>query len=180
LDLPEFFVESRVAKATDIGTATHLAMEHWDFSSGTDSNAIERQIQALVDRKIISAAQGSRMINRESIGWLLKSNVGKLLKKHSENLMREIPFVACESETAADGLDRRIIRGRIDLLFETKDGWVIVDYKTDNISSEELQSRATGYRAQMQYYRDALAKVAGVKIDKIYLVFLTPREILEV
>ena len=43
-----------------------------------------------------------------------------------------------------------IIRGLIDLIFEEPDGWVIVDYKTDDLASSDTPSAIHYYQPQLQ------------------------------
>jgi ATP-dependent helicase/nuclease subunit A len=179
LDLPRFFVESASPKPTDIGTATHLVLQHWDFAG--DAAPIERQIQLLADRKLISRAQAA-MVDRQAIGFLLASDVGKMLGRRGSELMREVPFVACSDE-ASPGcvpMDRVMIRGRIDVLAPSGDGITIVDYKTDNIAPEALPQRARSYDQQMKFYRQAIEQVAGKKVTAVHLVFLSARAIVTV
>ena len=53
--------------------------------------------------------------------------------------------------------DGAIIDGQIDLAFETSDGWVVVDFKTD----AELGASEEVYRRQVALYADALAQITG-------------------
>lgn len=46
----------------------------------------------------------------------------------------------------------QLIRGVIDLIFEEPDGWVIVDYKTDDITETELPAAIEQYRGQLAEY----------------------------
>jgi hypothetical protein len=208
--------------------------------------AVERQIQSLVDRKMLSPQQ-AKMVDRPSIHWMLQSEVGSLLAKHHANLLREIPFaVATPSslisfpvtpgegkgasrwrenagsrasstremhphpnpppeymergksekpespppltpspctpgEAGGEGslLDALMVRGRIDLLVPTDAGLLLVDYKTDNVTGDQLAERTESYKQQMNWYRDALEKIARAKITGMYLVFLKPQRIMK-
>ncbi len=57
-------------------------------------------------------------------------------------------------------LDSAVIEeGKIDLLFEGEEGWVLVDYKTDWVSEKGEDIEAffrNKYAAQMRAYADAL------------------------
>jgi ATP-dependent helicase/nuclease subunit A len=165
LDLPVFF-SAAAPKATDIGNATHLVLQHWDFSVPGAAAEIDRQITQMLARKLITAID-AKLVDRASIGWFLKSSMGEMLRTHHANLMREVPFA----------MDQLMVRGRIDLLFPTPEGLVIVDYKTDNVEASELTNRVDLYRKQMQFYRQAIDKVAGQKVAGIYLIFLKAKEV---
>jgi ATP-dependent helicase/nuclease subunit A len=49
-----------------------------------------------------------------------------------------------------------VITGTIDLLVETKDGFWIVDHKSDRIEEADLEERAAWYYPQLHAYREAL------------------------
>ena len=69
-----------------------------------------------------------------------------------------------------------VLRGQIDLWFED----VIVDYKTDNVSPEEAQSRAQAYELQLQLYAVAVERLSGKPPDRALLYFLRPNVIVPV
>ncbi len=74
-------------------------------------------------------------------------------------------------------MDRVMVRGRIDLMLATNDGWLLVDYKTDRVQGEDIDRRAEFYAGQLQYYRDAVQRITGTPVAGAALVFLHPREI---
>ena len=64
--------------------------------------------------------------------------------------------------------------GIIDLLYHTEAGWVLVDFKTDELRSEEeaqVVIRREGYDRQVAHYAEAAASRLGVRA-KMRLVFL--------
>ena len=74
-----------------------------------------------------------------------------------------------------------IVEGFIDLLFEEDDGYVIVDYKTDNLGSEDAIERAmAGYRLQGGAYALALSKAAGVHVKEVSFLFLQPSRVITI
>ena len=73
-----------------------------------------------------------------------------------------------------------MVRGRIDLLVPTESGWMIVDYKTDNVSGDVLEERTTLYTGQLDHYRNAIRKITGATSVDAVLVFLTARQIRKV
>lgn len=56
-------------------------------------------------------------------------------------------------------LDGEVLVGSIDLAFETADGWVVVDYKTDAV--DDPQRAAHAHAAQVGLYCRALATLTG-------------------
>jgi ATP-dependent helicase/nuclease subunit A len=66
----------------------------------------------------------------------------------------EQPFVL-----AQDG--ERYLEGVIDLVFREKDGWVVVDYKTDRGDAPDFAERMERYREQVAAYARAWARITG-------------------
>jgi ATP-dependent helicase/nuclease subunit A len=62
-----------------------------------------------------------------------------------------------------DGLEGSpLVEGKIDLLFEEAGGWVVVDWKTDRVSTDAARAeRETLYAPQLASYARALAAVLG-------------------
>ncbi len=77
-----------------------------------------------------------------------------------------------ESEPVEDVL----VEGFIDLLFEDDAGLVIVDYKTDALTShEEIQQSMASYRLQGGAYALALKKSSGRPVTEAVFLFLQPQ-----
>ena len=70
-----------------------------------------------------------------------------------------------------------LIQGIIDVWFEEEDGLVLLDYKTDRVTKgEELREK---YRAQLEYYAQALERVTGKRVkEKIIYSFALQEEII--
>ena len=109
-------------------------------------------------------------------------------KNHT--VFREWPFTFAlpasqwpESETqntVRNTQDHIIVQGVIDLLVETPDGLVIVDFKTDDVPTDKLAGRAELYRGQLDLYAQAAEAITGRKIVKRCLYFLKPAFKIEV
>ena len=69
-----------------------------------------------------------------------------------------------------------LVQGIIDAYFEEDGELVVVDYKTDSVTtSEELVSR---YQMQLDYYAQALEQLAGKHVkEKLIYSFALKREI---
>ena len=60
-----------------------------------------------------------------------------------------------------------MIQGIVDMYYETEEGLVLVDYKTDKVENElELIKR---YKKQLDYYKEALERLTEKKVSKMYI-----------
>jgi ATP-dependent helicase/nuclease subunit A len=54
-------------------------------------------------------------------------------------------------------LEGQLVEGNVDLVFETQDGFLVVDFKTDRAEGEVLAA----YARQVQLYAEAIAQATG-------------------
>jgi ATP-dependent helicase/nuclease subunit A len=85
----------------------------------------------------------------------------------------EFPFAATLGDESPGGT---LLEGRIDLLIEEADGFVLVDYKTDSLPggldpAAFARQRADFYRPQAAAYAAALASL-GARVKSALLLFL--------
>ena len=86
----------------------------------------------------------------------------------------ELPF---ETSTTDSQGKISIIRGVIDLIFEERmsaadpSGWVIVDYKTDDITSAHVGEAVTYYRNQLAEYARHWKAMTGFPVSEIGIYF---------
>ncbi len=83
----------------------------------------------------------------------------------------EVPFALEDSEgESSNGSSDSIVYGVIDLVFEEEDGWVIVDYKTDEFEGDEERKRA--YQRQVDMYGKYWERISGERVKESFLVGL--------
>jgi ATP-dependent helicase/nuclease subunit A len=139
----------RSAPAWVVGKLVHEALRRWTFPMGSDSSAdFEAHLRpvalrvGLADEAAIGAAlrEAGRLLARFRAHPLFVE-VDAALERH-----HEVPYIL--------GGDV----GVIDLLYRTPDGWVIADFKTDELRDEAaLDSVLPKYRAQVKRYVEAVA-----------------------
>ncbi len=84
--------------------------------------------------------------------------------EHGLRYWREVPVAA-----EIDGL---LLEGFIDLLVETEDGLVVVDYKTDRIArDDDLEDAVARYSVQGAAYAVALESVLDRPVTRCVFVF---------
>ena len=76
---------------------------------------------------------------------------------------------------STDPLDQVMLRGRIDVLVPTDDGYVMIDYKTDRIAADDVDARVSIHAPQLQLYRNAVECITGQPVSQVIVVFLHAR-----
>jgi ATP-dependent exoDNAse (exonuclease V) beta subunit len=64
----------------------------------------------------------------------------------------------------------QLVSGFIDLLLETADGWVVIDYKSFLGQKLDWEAKALGYSGQLDCYRQALAAMK-MKTESLWIYF---------
>ncbi len=84
------------------------------------------------------------------------------------------------SETAAavlkyqtDNGGHILVKGVIDFAFEEEDGWVIVDFKTDQLDESKLEQFVRFYAPQVQAYAKAWSETFGYRMNEAGLYFVS-------
>ena len=119
-------------------------------------------------------------INLYKIRNMLKSDLGLRMRAAAKNktLYKEQQFSAGIKASSIynelEGVhadDVVVVQGIIDAFFYEGEDIVVMDYKTDRASKEELIGR---YKAQLDYYADILSSLTGkvVKEKIIYSFYL--------
>ncbi|MFC0212430.1 UvrD-helicase domain-containing protein [Paenibacillus chartarius] len=81
------------------------------------------------------------------------------------------------SETASSASERHsnnhyiLIKGVVDFAFEEEDGWVTVDFKTDQLDEGKLQQFVQFYAPQVQAYAKAWSGTFGYRVKEAGLYF---------
>jgi len=144
------------------GLAFHGVMERLDLSGGNNLKGLCR-IEAL-EYSIPGSAEKLEAMVRQCLDHPLMERV-----RRAKRLSREVPFSV--------SLDGNLVEGKIDLLFEEEGGWVIVDYKTDDVSGEALEQRFQSYREQGLWYARAIREAARCEVKEVSLFFVRSGEI---
>ena len=178
-------VESRL-----LGIATHLVISQFDLARPVTQETIEKTKDKLLADNAITASVIER-IDTDSIMTFFESELGKMTFDTEKTIFREWPFTfalpTCEwnssylpRHTTSDIRDTIIVQGIIDMLVRTPQGLVIIDFKTDRISANQVAERSELYRRQLDLYAKAASAILKSKSIAKWLYFLTPRCVIEV
>lgn len=164
--------------AAEQGTIIHEVLRRLDFKAciGKNESELRDIIKSTVD---LMAEKGflleieKEAVVPEFIINFLKSEIGKRACA-SEKCEKEVPFtILLNAEDVLPGYKgETVMQGIIDCCFIEDGEYVIVDYKSDDVSGEDLLTRAESYYTQVNNYSAALSKITGVTVKEKQLFFL--------
>ena len=169
-DCPEFMQDVNLGGA-NFGTLLHNVMQRINFERFN------------IDEVLDSIEEHYRKRVRYYLEQFSRTNLYDEIRE-AKHYWREMPFnLSMKLKDIYDakdlsGEDEILIQGVIDLYYETDDGLVLVDYKTDRIDSkDEFVKR---YRTQLDYYKRALETLTGKRVVKIIIYSFNLNEEVEI
>lgn len=173
---PDFSARARKLTAAERGTATHRILQYLHFADARTPEGIRAQVETLTARGELTGRE-AQAVDTASLLRLGQTPLGAQLAaaEAAGTLRREFRFsLLCPAETffPSAGDEQVLLQGVVDAWFETKDGLVIVDYKTDRIRPEGVPARTAYYAAQLRAYAGAMARITGRPVCRRVLYFL--------
>ena len=149
------------------------------YRQGLSSERLAASLQAFLKKEVESGRlteEYFQAVRTRRIEKFLSSPLGYRMWQAQQrgSLYKEQPFVLGIDARRLKGdfpdTETVLIQGIIDVFFEEEDGLVLLDYKTDSVSSmEELWNR---YETQLDYYQEAVQKLFGKPVkEKILYSF---------
>ncbi len=175
---PAFLLEHKPTPAQK-GSAMHIFMQYANLEEAKKN--LDKEINNLLNKGFLLKEEKS-VLDKAKISKFLNSSLCKRILA-SKNVFREFRFTVNinASEVISEinqkfGDEKIVLQGAIDCAFEENNSLVIIDYKTDKLSLEELKSR---YEKQLTLYSRALSECAGKTVsEKILYSFYTGTQIL--
>jgi len=150
---------------TSVGRAVHAVLQTVDLATGDGLDATARA-QALAEGIPQREAEVRALARSVLQSPTVRSAVA------GGRYWREVPVAAI-----VDGVT---VEGFVDLLVETLEGLVVVDYKTDQAPGDEgLDAAMQRYRAQGATYALALERALGARVARCVFVFARRRQAVE-
>lgn len=150
---------------TAIGRAVHAVLQSIDLTSGDALEGAARA-QAAAEGIPARADEVARLVSSALRSSAVQQAVA------CERYWRELYVGA-----PVDGI---VIEGFIDLLYDTPDGLVVVDYKTDAVpGATEIDAAVQRYRLQGAAYAVALEQSLGRPVARCVFVFTRPTGAIE-
>lgn len=176
------------------GTIFHLAMQLLDFSKFDTEDIskireeIKSQINSFVEKNIMSLDE----IETININWIVKFIKSDIFKEiyianKSEKLFKEkaidynIKLKNLFKDENIEEDEKIMVVGIIDLFFENENGEIILlDYKTDYVTKENLEEVKSRYKVQLDLYKSAIEDISGKKVSKKGLYLFGINEFVEI
>jgi ATP-dependent helicase/nuclease subunit A len=165
--------------ASEKGTLVHFVMQHLDLGKNLGRTGIEEQIADMEHRNLLTTGEAMAVTEySEKIEEFFLSEIGRRMIS-SPLVRREVPFVikrkASDIAGELDENDVVLVQGIVDCLFYEDGEAVIVDYKTDSVTEEEIENVRDEYREQVLSYKDAVEKITHTKVKEcsLYLFSLS-------
>ena len=141
---------------TALGRAVHAVLQVVDLSTleGLDDLAqAQAEAAAIPDQ----ASEVARLVRAACETDAVREAVA------SNRYWREVPV--------GGRVDGTILEGVVDLLYETDEGLMVVDFKTDRVAPEDVDSRMEHYRPQGDAYRRLIGLATGRPVARTVFVF---------
>ena len=166
----------RSLTATEKGVATHLVLQYMDFARAASRAGIKAEVERLCAARFLSKRE-AEAVNVAAIERLFRSELGKRMLR-AEKPLREFRFsLLLDAERLYPGAEgeQLLLQGVVDCCLEEDGQLVIIDYKTDNVRTEEqIEERAALYRGQLAAYAEALTRIFKKPVKEGLLFFLAP------
>ena len=179
--IPSFRREEEKVSGTVRGNAYHRVMELLNLSDllkkpeGMREEYLKEFLQKETESRRLKQEYAQAVNGKKLLRFLESDLAGRMGRaQEAGRLYREQPFVmgveASRLGAEFPGGEHVLIQGIIDVFFEEEDGLVLLDYKTDSVSSmKELWNR---YETQLDYYGEALERLMGRPVkEKILYSF---------
>lgn len=186
---PMFLQEKKGLTPAEVGTALHGVMQRLDLDNVSTVEEIQNQINMMIYKELLTEEQG-KAVRANKIHNFFTSDLGSRVinAHHNKRLKRELPFRMEISSTAYESAlpkeiydeEKIVLRGILDCYFEENGEGIIVDYKTDYVSEENTSSIIERYKSQLNFYKEAVEKLLGIKVAKKYLYLFSIDKAVEV
>ncbi|WP_163537108.1 helicase-exonuclease AddAB subunit AddA [Gracilibacillus sp. YIM 98692] len=173
---PQFMQQEKTLSKAEIGTAMHTVMQHIPRKEQWDQIDVIEFVSQLEQQELLTEDE-AEAIDMSGIVQFFETDIGKRFStaKHVE---REIPFSLTlpakevYPSWSDEQQERIFLQGVVDCLIKTDDGWILLDYKTDqlsdNMTEESLKQR---YLVQIELYAKAIEEIWEQPVCEKYLYF---------
>ncbi|MBN1360654.1 MAG: helicase-exonuclease AddAB subunit AddA [Sedimentisphaerales bacterium] len=161
-----------------IGTAVHLVFSSLDLTQPVTRDAVEKTIETLLKQGTLTAALAER-IDAGAVTAFFEAELGSVVLDKRHTVRREWPFTfGLPTSEAPDGII--VVQGIIDMLLQTPEGLLVIDFKTDRVTGADVARRAEAYRGQVELYARAASDILSLPVASRWLYFVTARQVVAI
>jgi ATP-dependent helicase/nuclease subunit A len=168
--------------AAQVGTAHHLFLQWMGLEGASDVAQLRVKAERLESEGILSTAEVAALDFR-ALSAFWGGELGRRIGQHAGCLHRELQFTAgvTASDLAALALpptltlpreEFLVVQGVVDLAVILPAEIWIVDFKTDQVTAEELPEKRAFYGPQLMLYGVALERIYRRPVTERWLHFL--------
>lgn len=175
------FVEEDKSSSVSFGNTIHAIMQHICYDKCVDLLGVEKELSRLSQAQLIDSKSISK-VDPEMIWNFFQTPMGQKLRQAS-NVIREFKFsILDDAEFYLPEIldDKILLQGVVDCAIIDSDGITVLDFKTDSVTSETLQTMADSYKLQVLTYARALAKIFQKEVISSQLYFFKTGTFVEV
>jgi ATP-dependent helicase/nuclease subunit A len=181
----------RKISAAETGTAHHKFLQHVALEKADDLAALKTEAKRLETAGVLTADERAAL-DLEAVAAFWKSEPGRKIRAQTPDCVRrELAFTAKFSPAEVDaivgakklpGLEGEfvVVQGVADLVALRPGEIWLVDFKTDEIKSEELAERRRHYEPQLKLYAGALSRIYSRPVTNCWLHFLVTCQTAEI
>lgn len=166
------FAQEESTSAASFGNTVHAIMQYIKYENCVDRSGVEAELHRLADLQIIDE-NSLASVDPEMIWNFFATPFGEKLRKAS-NVIREFKFSILDDAKyySSDITDDQILlQGVVDCAIIDSDGITVLDFKTDRVTSDTVETVAESYKIQVQTYARALSKIFQKKVISSQLYF---------
>ena len=165
----------RGGKGAAFGTAVHTVMQQINYDLCNTVSGVTCELDRLLVQKFITDEQRS-MIHASKIFAFFNTDLGVKLRE-CDNVLREFKFSILDDATDyGEGLagEQVLLQGVVDCALIEDDGLTVIDFKTDYVTQDTVDSLTQHYLPQVETYAAALSRIfrLPIKTKAIYYFHL--------
>ena len=180
LVLPKFLRKDELTGA-EKGTGYHRIMQTLDFKKCGSEDGIKNELTRLIAENILNPEE-AKALDMNLIYRFFASDLGKSMIA-ADSIKKEVYYMeAIPAKLVNEKVENEtvIMQGVIDAYFETPEGYVLVDYKSEHVAKGKERFAVKKHIPQINRYRNVLEKNSGKPVKTAYVVFLQTGKAIEV
>lgn len=167
------FLEEKGITSVERGILFHLVMEILDFGREWTAETLNKEMDRLVEREVLTSKERAALDMRGIRGFLSSSFYRRIRKsegyeKEKAFNLKISPSLIHEGYSGEEGI---LVQGIIDFYFIENGRAVLLDYKTDRVTDETVGERESEYKKQLRLYKMALEQVGEFEVAEAWLYF---------